>query len=70
MSMSWLIILFIINGTPVIMDDFQPKLVPATACLELERKTGRMMALGFPETKGMVFCIRDNRTLEAPDGSA
>ncbi len=70
MSMSWLIILFHLNGTLVIVDAFPPVAVPTFQCIELQQTTGRMMALAFPETNGMVFCIPDNRTAEAPDAPA
>ena len=70
MSMSWLIILFILNGTPAIVDEFQPRLVLTSECPGLEQIVGRVMALSFPETEGMVFCILDNRSLEAPDVTA
>ena len=70
MSMSWLIILFILNGTPTITESYPPQLVPASECLELQQRIGLMMAQAFPETDGMVFCILDNRTPEAPDVAA
>ena len=67
MSMSWLIVMFILNGSPVIMEDFPPQLVPAAECDAKHRILGRLMAQAFPETDGMVFCIHDNRTPEVPD---
>ena len=70
MTMSWLIVMFILNGTPTITDGYPPQLVPASECMGLQQRIGLMMAQAFPETDGMVFCIRDNRTPEAPDVEA
>ena len=67
MSMSWLIILFILNGTPVITDGFPPRAVPTSECQEMQQVIGRLMAQAFPETDGLVFCILDRRRMETPD---
>ncbi len=67
MNMAWLIVLFHLNGTLVIVDDFQPVLVSTTECRILQQTTGLLMALAFPETSGVAFCIPDSRATEAPD---
>ncbi len=67
MNMSWLIILFHLNGTLVIVDDFQPVLVPTSKCRTLQQTTGQLLALAFPDTSGLAFCIPDPRNVEAPD---
>ncbi len=67
MSMSWLIILFHLNGTLVINDAFQPLLVPTSECRQLRQTTSQMLARIFPSTSGMAFCIPDNRIMEPSD---
>ena len=67
MSMSWLIVMFILNGTPIIMADFQPQLVRTVDCFDQQRIMGIALAQAFPEIDGMVFCIPDNRRTENLD---
>ena len=57
MSMSWLIVMFILNGVPAIPDAFPPMLVPASECMERQQKIGQLMALAFPNSTGMAFCL-------------
>ena len=70
MPMSWLIILFILNGVPAIPDAFPPTLVPASECMERQQTLGALMALAFPETSGMAFCLPAINRTENPDVAA
>ena len=70
MNMSWLIIMFFVNGQPIIMDSFPPKLVLTEICFEQQRKVVGLLTEAFPDTGGMAFCVPDNRKSEAPSVGA
>ncbi len=67
MSMSWLIIMFFINGTPALIEGFEPRLVLTSECWEAQQIIGALLAQAFPETAGIVFCALDNQELEISD---
>ena len=68
--MSWLIILFFINGQPTMVDGFPAKLVPTAVCTEQQQKIVGLIAEAFPNTTGVAFCIPDNNRSEAPNDGA
>ena len=67
MPMSWLIVMFILNGTPTIVEGFPPKLVPTSECYEQQQTIGALLPQAFPETDGVILCLFDKRNLEVPD---
>ncbi len=67
MSLSWLIIMFILNGVPTIPDAFPPLLVPTSECEERQQTIGQLMVLAFPDSSGMAFCLPDIHNRETPD---
>ena len=70
MHMSWLIVMFFVNGQPIIMDSFPPKLVLTEICSEQQQKIVGLLAEAFPDTTGVAFCIPDNGRSEAPNVGA
>ena len=70
MNLSWLIVMFFVNGQPTIMDSFPPKLVPTEICAKQQQKIVGLITEAFPDTNGMAFCIPDNGRSEAPNVGA
>ena len=66
MDMSWLIILFFVNGQPTMLDGFPPKMMLTINCQEQQKTIVDLIATVFPYSAGMAFCIPDNGRSEAP----
>ena len=70
MHMSWLIVMFFVNGQPIIVDSFPPKLLLTEICSRAQQKIVGLITEAFPDTDGMAFCVPDNRKSEAPSVGA
>ena len=69
MNLSWLVVMVFLNGSPVPLSGFPPKLVPRGECVALGRALGTELAAAFPLLSGEVRCF-DLDVIVLPKGKA